>query len=73
MADWPKGAGEWRRSSFSEPTERGDCVEVYRYGDGVIGVRDARYPDIGAKLFSPESWLAFIAGVKAGEFDLEET
>ncbi len=64
--------GEWRRSTFHRPTRLGDCVEVYQYGDGVIGVRDARYPTDLAKLFSPEAWQAFIAGVRAGEFDFGE-
>jgi hypothetical protein len=70
MNDWPRGSGEWRRSTFHQPTERGDCVEVYRFGDGVVGLRDARFPDDIAKLFSPEAWQAFTDGVKAGEFDV---
>jgi hypothetical protein len=65
---------EWTRSSFHVPTSRGDCVEVRQYGDGVVGVRDARDEQGGtaAKLFDPGTWRNFVAGVKAGEFDLEE-
>jgi hypothetical protein len=42
---------------------------------GVVGVQDARYHGAQgreglAKMFSPEAWAAFVAGVKAGEFDL---
>lgn len=70
--------GIWRRSSFHQPTPLGDCVEVYQYGDGAIGLQDARFHGQQgreglAKIFSPEAWAAFIAGVKAGEFDFGVT
>jgi hypothetical protein len=64
---------DWKRSSFHVPTDRRDCVEVRQYGDGVVGVRDARHADTGvAYMFDPETWRNFVAGVKAGEFDLED-
>lgn len=63
----------WKRSSFHEQGTQGGCVVVHRYGDGVIGVQDARRTGASpAKLFSPEAWAAFVAGVKAGEFDFGE-
>ncbi|WP_432924810.1 DUF397 domain-containing protein [Microbispora sp. CA-135349] len=33
------------------------------------GVRDSKDPDRPKLLFTPTEWLAFIGGVKAGEFD----
>jgi len=61
---------QWKRSSFHVDTNRGDCPEVRQYGDRVIGVRDARNPHKLALLFDPATWAAFVAGIKAGEFDL---
>ena len=68
-----KPRGEWQRSTFHVDGRYGDCVEVRQYGDGVVGVRDVRDErrDLTAKLFAPETWEAFVKGVKAGQFDLE--
>jgi hypothetical protein len=45
-------------------------AEVARNLPGAVAVRDTKDPD-GPKLaFAPEEWIAFTAGVKAGEFDL---
>jgi hypothetical protein len=65
--------GGWRRSTFHVDGRYGDCVEVRQFGDGVVGVRGVRDErcDLTAKLFAPETWEAFVKGVKAGEFDLE--
>jgi Domain of unknown function (DUF397) len=61
----------WRKSSFS--THAGNCVEFHQYGDGVIGLRNPRNTHHGgAMLCSPDEWRAFIAGVKAGEFDIPQ-
>lgn len=48
----------------------GDCVEVGLFpATDEIAVRDTK---TGAGLlFTREEWAAFIAGAKAGEFDLE--
>lgn len=54
-------------STFSE---QGTCVEVGR-SDGVIQVRDTKNPDGATLAFSAQEWAAFVAGVKAGEFDAE--
>ena len=44
----------------------GSCVEVGRSPDGGVRMRDATKQ---ALTFSDEEWVAFVAGVKAGEFD----
>ncbi|OLT13651.1 hypothetical protein BJF78_21680 [Pseudonocardia sp. CNS-139] len=59
--------GRWVKSSRS--TDATNCVEV-RVDDDVYRVRDTK--DRGAGpilLFSSPQWRAFVAGVKAGEFD----
>ena len=55
----------WRRSTLCADA---GCVEVARR-DGVIAVRDSKDPGSGALSYTPAEWAAFIAGVKAGEFD----
>lgn len=57
----------WIRSSFCEATT---CVEV-SVRDDVVLVRDSKRPEVPALTYTPEEWAAFIAGVRAGEFDLE--
>jgi hypothetical protein len=60
----------WKKSTRSGSAGGGDsnCVEVADIGDG-IAVRDSKEP-AGSVVFSPARWSAFIAGVKANEFDL---
>jgi hypothetical protein len=56
----------WRRSSYCGNSS---CVEVAIERDQ-IRVRDSKHL-IGAVLvYDRGEWLTFIAGVKAGEFDL---
>lgn len=61
--------GEWTKSSFSNGSGGNNCVEIWRSELDSIAVRNSRFPSdiIG---FTPDEWRAFIAGVKAGEFDL---
>ena len=58
----------WLKSGVS-----GDagCVEVAAV-DGVIGVRDTKDRGTGPVLvFTPREWVAFLRGVRAGEFELD--
>ena len=59
----------WRKSSFCAT---GECIEFYQYGDGIVALRNQRNTHGYALLIWPEEWRDFIAGVKAGEFDLPE-
>ena len=60
----------WRKSSFSGGGDSGaDCVEVTPLVDGRIAVRNSNHPDKGAILFTRAEMRAWVAGVKAGEFD----
>lgn len=59
----------WRKSSFSGGNG-GGCVEVARNLPGVVAVRDSKDPAGPALTFQPGHWSAFMAGIKAGEFDL---
>jgi hypothetical protein len=57
------------KSSRSSAT--GNCVEVGTAGNH-IHVRDSKNPDGPMLTFTSHEWEAFIAGVKSGEFDLQE-
>jgi hypothetical protein len=56
----------WRISSYS--TSNGSCVQVGATTEGVA-VRNSNHPDAGTITFAPADMAAWIAGVKAGEFD----
>ena len=65
-------APTWRKSSFSGGNG-GNCVEVADH-DGMILVRDTKDHGRGPiHRFTRAEWKAFTAGVRAGEFDLDES
>jgi hypothetical protein len=47
----------------------GECVEVGTASDGSVLVRDSKDTDHQTLTFTRDEWLAFVKGVKAGEFD----
>jgi Domain of unknown function (DUF397). len=58
----------WRKSTYSG--DQGNCLEVADDFPGVTPVRDSKDPDGPALVFPADSWSAFIAGVKAGDFPI---
>jgi hypothetical protein len=58
----------WRKSSFSGDNG-GGCVEVALLPDGGAAVRDTKDRSLPAHRFTAAEWSAFLAGVRAGEFD----
>lgn len=61
-------AAAWRKSSYSNQ-DGGDCVEVAGGFAGVVPVRDSKDPGGPALVFPAAAWAAFVAGVRAGQFD----
>lgn len=59
---------KWRKSSRSQ--SNGQCVEVADNLPDVVGVRDSKDPTGAVLAFTPDQWRTFLAGVKAGEFDI---
>lgn len=66
MEDWA-ATGEWFTSTFSASV---NCVAVRIDHDGVLVRHSKGLGDVIS--FTRSEWLAFITGVKAGEFDLPE-
>jgi hypothetical protein len=58
----------WIKASASYAN--GNCVEVRARADGRVEVRNSRFPGIHLPAFTPQEWMAFMDGVRAGEFDL---
>ncbi|TCB92122.1 DUF397 domain-containing protein [Micromonospora zingiberis] len=50
----------------------GSCVEAGPVldGSGRVAVRHSKAPDAATIVYPADEWMAFISGVKAGEFDL---
>ena len=57
----------WRKSRHSG--QLGNCVETAALAGGEVAMRNSRYPDGPALIFSRGEIAAFLAGAKDGEFD----
>ena len=57
----------WVKSRHSNA--EGNCVDVASLVDGGVAVRNSRYPDGPALVYTPAEVAAFVAGAKDGEFD----
>lgn len=55
----------YRKSTFSGL----QCVEVAPKADGTVSLRNSRDADGPTLEYTREEWLAFLAGVRCGEFD----
>jgi hypothetical protein len=60
------GDVRWVKSRHSTS---GECVEVARLRTGEIAMRNSRFPDGPALLYTLGELAAFVAGAKDGEFD----
>jgi hypothetical protein len=59
---------QWRKSSESGTDA---CVEMAVAGPDEVLVRDSKNPAGPVLRYNAREWTAFLAGVRAGEFDLE--
>ena len=56
---------QWQKSSYCGTSA---CVEVSQTSDAVL-VRDSKNPQVAPLAFTTDEWVAFVQGVKAGEFN----
>ncbi|GAA3803420.1 MULTISPECIES: DUF397 domain-containing protein [Amycolatopsis] len=66
----PAGAltgASWRKSARSGAN--GNCVEFAQLSTDRYAVRNSRYPEGPALIYTRDEWAAFVAGAKDGEFD----
>ncbi|MFE9558413.1 DUF397 domain-containing protein [Streptomyces sp. NPDC006692] len=57
----------WVKSSHSNGD--GSCVELAVLAGGGVAVRNSRYPEGPALVFTPRETQAFLAGAREGQFD----
>jgi Domain of unknown function (DUF397) len=57
----------WRKSRHS--AAQGNCVEVAPLPDGGVALRNSRFPQGPALIYTRAEIAAFLAGAKDGEFD----
>ena len=57
----------WIKSSLSAANS--NCVEAAQLRGGHVAVRDSKNPHSGILCFTPAEWIAFLGGVRNGEFD----
>ena len=59
----------WRKSTFSKGNSGQDgCVEV-AFLACAVALRDSKDRSLPPHRYPAEAWRAFLAGVRAGEFD----
>ncbi|WP_380282033.1 DUF397 domain-containing protein [Kitasatospora purpeofusca] len=56
---------QWKKARASDPND--NCVECGELNDATM-VRDSKDPHGPALAFSGDAWLAFMAGIRAGDF-----
>ena len=59
---------QFRVSSFCGT---GGCVDVAVLDGGIVAVRDSKDATLPELHYTSDEWIAFIRGVKAGEFDFD--
>jgi hypothetical protein len=57
----------WIKSRHSNPS--GNCVEMASLPGGGVAVRNSRYPEGPALVYTENEVRAFLAGVRDGDFD----
>lgn len=67
MADYDTSNAAW---ITSRTCNNSACVQVAYLPGGMVAVRDSKDTAKAAHIFDGAEWTAFLAGVKAGEFDL---
>lgn len=57
----------WQKSRYSN--SQGECVEFAKLPGGEVAMRNSRFPDGPALVYTTAEMKAMLLGAKAGEFD----
>ncbi|GAA4842201.1 DUF397 domain-containing protein [Kitasatospora terrestris] len=57
----------WQKSLYSN--SKGNCVEFAALPGGAVAMRNSRFPDGPALIYTRDEMAAMLLGVKDGEFD----
>ncbi|GAA3879396.1 DUF397 domain-containing protein [Streptomyces sedi] len=57
----------WVKSAASAGD--GNCVELAALPNGEVAVRNSRFPQGPALVYTPAEMRAFVSGVRSGDFD----
>jgi hypothetical protein len=67
MSDYNLSAATWRTARACNNSA---CVQVAHLPGGMVALRDSKDPEKAPHVFDGEEWAAFVAGIKAGDFDV---
>jgi Domain of unknown function (DUF397) len=56
---------KWRKSSHSEGSQDGACVEVADLGPGLVGLRDSKNPALPHLSITPTAFGRLVRQIKA--------
>ncbi|MCP2336031.1 DUF397 domain-containing protein [Actinomadura rupiterrae] len=59
----------WRKSSYSEGSANGACVELGDLERGRVGVRDSKAPEAGHLAFSTVELAGLLARIQRGSVE----
>jgi hypothetical protein len=70
MSEYDTSTAAW---ITSRACNNSACVQVAHLPGGMVALRDSKDTTKPPHIFDGEEWVAFLTGVKAGEFDVPLT
>jgi hypothetical protein len=67
MSDYNLSAATWLTARACNNSA---CVQVAHLPGGMVALRDSKDTSKAAHVFDSAEWAAFVAGIKAGDFDV---
>lgn len=56
---------QWRKSSYTNMTDNGECVETADLGGGIRGIRDSKNPGLGNLTLPTTAFADLVRHVKS--------
>lgn len=67
--EFDTAAAQWKRTKHVDGSPA--ALEVGYAENGLVAIRQVDDPDGDLLIYTPEEWMAFVSGVRDGEFDLD--